>query len=510
MNIFTFSPFGYEGAIVSVETDLRRGIPAVDIVGLADSSVAEARERMRCAIKNQGLEFPSERVLIALSPADLKKEGPGFDLPLALSVLHASDTEHTDKEVLVMGELELSGTVRCVNGIHAAITSAIASGITDCIVPINNVKEASIPGMNVYGVSTLTEAYLILRGLETDDKDMLKSKCYNPEIFDSDVIEINGIEFPKFDKYPELAEVNSKGLEALAVAITGHHHLLFVGGPGCGKTMLTQYVEYLLPCNTMEESQSVTRIHSLAGLLRPNEGLIRKKPFRMPHQTASIEGICGGGPSCRPGEISLAHNGLLFLDEAEEFRSSVLQMLRVPLENHSITLSRAGRSTVYPAHFQLVLAANPCPCGNYGTKNKICLCSARSVDQYWKKFSAPLLDRVSIRVFFEDDAQKSDFDVYRLREMISVGVDRQRERGFYNEDATPEQVQILLGNCAEHIRNYMDKVSEKHDLSSRRRASLVKLSQTIADIWYDGNVVKECVDTAIGMMTIKGMDIVDL
>ena len=258
-----------------------------------------------------------------------------------------------------------------------------------------------------------------------------------------------------------------------------------------------------MPCNTMEESQSVTRIHSLAGFLKPNEGLIREKPFRMPHQTASIEGICGGGPNCRPGEISLAHNGLLFLDEAAEFRASVLQMLRVPLENGMITLSRAGRSTVYPAHFQLALAINPCPCGNYGSKKKVCLCSARSIDTYWRKFSAPLLDRVPIRVNFEDDAQKSNFDVYQLREMISVGVDRQRERGFYNDDATPEQVKTLLDNCAEHIRNYMDKISEKYDLSARRRASLVKLSQTIADIWHDGNVVKECVDTAIGMMTIK-------
>lgn len=509
MNIFTFSPFGYEGAIVSVETDLRRGIPAVDIVGLADFSVAEARERMRCAIKNQGFEFPSERVLIALSPADLKKEGAGFDLPLALSVLHASDKEHSSKEVLVMGELELSGTVRCVRGVHAAIASAIASGIKSCIVPKSNVPEASIPGMNVYGVETLTEAYLILRGLESDDEELLNSKRGNSEQ-SFDLIENNGVEFPKLEEVPEFAPVNSKGLEALVVAITGHHHFLFVGAPGCGKTMLTQYAEYLLPCNTMEESQSVTRIHSLAGLLRPNEGLIRKKPFRMPHQTASIEGICGGGINCRPGEISLAHNGLLFLDEAAEFRSSVLQMLRVPLESHSITLSRAGRTTVYPAHFQLALTTNPCPCGNYGVGNKICLCSARSIDMYWKKFSAPLLDRVSIRVLFEDDAQKSSFDVYQLREMISVGVDRQRERGFYNEDATPEQVQTLLGNCAQHIRDYMDKISEKHDLSARRRASLVKLSQTIADIWYDGNVVFECVDTAIGMMTIKGMDIADL
>lgn len=509
MNIFTFSPFGYEGAIVSVETDLRRGIPAVDIVGLADGAVKESRERMQAAIRNQGFEFPSERVLIALSPADLKKEGAGFDLPLALSVLHASDTEHTSKEVLVMGELELSGTVRCVRGVHAAVASALANGIKSCIIPKSNVPEASIPGMNVYGVETLTEAYLILRGLETDSEELLNSKRGAFEQ-NSDFVKINGVEFPKLEEVPEFAPVNSKGLEALVVAVTGHHSFLFVGAPGCGKTMLTQYAEYIMPCNTVEESQSVTRIHSLAGLLRPNEGLIRKKPFRMPHQTASIEGICGGGMNCRPGEISLAHNGLLFLDEAAEFRSSVLQMLRVPLESNSITLSRAGRSTVYPAHFQLALATNPCPCGCYGVENKICLCSARSIEMYWNKFSAPLLDRVPIRVFFEDDTQKTDFDIYSLRQLIAVGTDRQRERGFYNADAVPEQVQTLLDNCAEHIRNYMVEISEKYDLSIRRRVSLVKLSQTIADIWYDGNVVKECVDTAIEMMTIKGMDIVGL
>lgn len=509
MNIYSFSPFGYEDAIVSVETDLRRGIPSVDIVGIADSSVAEVREHVRCAVKNQGMDFPSERVLVTLSPADLKKEGHEFDLSIALSVLHASDKEHSSKEVLVMGALALSGTVIYARGIHAAVSSALASGINSCIVPKSNVHEASIPGMNVYGVETLTEAYLILRGLESDDEEFLNSKRGIIEQ-NFDFVKINGVEFPKLKEVPEFSPVNSKGLEALTVAITGHHHFLFVGAPGCGKTMLIQYAEYLMPCNTIEESQSVTRIHSLAGLLKPNEGLIREKPFRMPYQTASIEGICGGGPNCRPGEISLAHNGLLFLDEAAEFRNSVLQILRVPLENHSITLSRAGHTTVYPAHFQLALATNSCPCGNYGIKDKICLCSAKSVALYWKKFSAPLLDRVPIRVLFEDDGQEIEFNVESIREMIATGTARQRERGFYNEDATPEQIVKLLDSYAEHIKDYIDVVSEKHKLNTRRHYSLIKLSQTIADIWYDGNVVKECVDTAIGMMELKGFDFTNI
>ena len=386
-NIYSFSPFGYEGSLVNVEVDLRRGIPAVDVVGLADGAVKETRERVRSAVINSGFEFPSERVLISLSPADLKKEGAGFDLPVALGILNAKKhSGFINENVLVMGELELSGRVRAVKGIHAACSTAYASGIQYAVVPKANFEEAcSVQGLKIVGVESLEEAASALKDVTCFGKAFeIKEESSESISFSDEVDEnVDGLELPK------------RLIRAIEIAVAGKHNLLITGRPRCGKTMAVQrLIPLLTPKLTVDEAQSVTRVWSLAGLMKPTEPLVRKTPFRIPHQTASIEGICGGGPNCRPGKISLAHNGVLFLDEAAEFRSSVLQMLRVPLESHTITLSRAGRSTTYPANFQLIMATNPCPCGNYGSKERICLCSAKSVEMYWRKFSAPLIDRV--------------------------------------------------------------------------------------------------------------------
>ena len=503
MSIFSFAKFGYEGSLINVEVDLRRGIPAVDIVGLADAAVAETRGRVRTAIRNQGLEFPSERVLISLSPADLRKDTP-MDVAIALGILQSN---YSGPDVLVVGELELSGVLRPVTGINAASHTAFSSGIKHIICPKTSVAEAYIEGACVYGVENLHDAYTVLGALQVSDLSTLALYRYKVDVDVTANKEIiNGVMFPKIPEGEITFDTaNEKGLEALTVAVTGHHHLLFTGAPGCGKTLLAQSSMWLTPCNTIEEAQSVTRIHSLAGLLNPKTNIKIDKPFRMPYQTATIEGVCGGGPNCRPGEISLAHNGILLLDEAAEFRSSVLQMLRVPLESHQITLSRAGRSTSYPAHFQLMLTTNPCPCGNYGNDKKICLCSARSIDQYWKKFSAPLLDRIGIRVNIDASDEKIEFNVDALREIVARGTVAQRKRGFYNEDATPMQIQELLGNCTEYIRNYIDRISEKNMFSDRRRVELIKLSQTIADMWYDSGIVADAVDMAAKMMNL-GID----
>lgn len=387
MNIFSFSPFGYEGSLVAVEVDLRRGIPAVDVVGLADGAVKESRERMRSAIRNSGFEFPLERVLVSLSPADLKKEGAGFDLAIALAVLDAQKENSSVQEnqegkvssfssqVLVMGELELSGHLRPVRGVHAAASTAVEAGITRCIVSSGNGEEArEVPGMKVFAAENLSDAFdalykeeLFTSGSETQSDIGIPSGSE----------EIEGVLFPAVESGLDLADVGGQErlVRALQIAAAGGHNLLAFGPPGCGKTLALQRFPSILPLLTLEEAQSVTRIHSLAGLLPPSIPLVRRRDFRMPHQTATIEGMCGGGVNCRPGEISLAHNGVLFLDEAAEFRTSVLQMLRVPLESGCITLSRAGRSTVYPASFQLLMATNPCPCGNFGVPGKICLCS---------------------------------------------------------------------------------------------------------------------------------------
>lgn len=471
--IFAFSPFGYEGSLVSIEVDLRRGIPAVDIVGLSDGAVKEIRERVRAAIRNSGFEFPAERVLISLSPADLKKEGSGFDLSVALGILNAKEEASYIKEkVLVIGELELSGAVRLVKGVHAAITTALASGIRYAIVPEANRKEAeACEGIKVIGVRNLSEAESALKDLScfVEQTDMRDTKI--------------GIEFPKpLGNEKEDIELPKNLIRAIEIAVAGKHSLLVCGRPGCGKTLAVQtLVPCLTPKLTSEESQSVTRIWSLAGLMKPNESFIKDTPFRMPHQTASIEGICGGGISCRPGEVSLAHNGILFLDEAAEFRSSVLQMLRVPMESHTITLSRAGRSTCYPANFQLIMATNPCPCGNYGSKKRICLCSAKSVQQYWNKFSAPLLDRIQIMVHIQDDAETETVNYEELKDHISRAFEIQRNNGAYNSNLNPYELSERA-KLEKDALDTLDKWLEEHDVGERRGSNILKAALTIANI----------------------------
>ena len=474
-NIFAFSPFGYEGSLVSVEVDLRRGIPAVDIVGLSDGAVKETRERVNAAIKNSGIEFPSERVLISLSPADLKKEGAGFDLPIALGIINAKkEEEFITENVLVLGELELSGRVRPVKGIHAAVSTASVSGIGYAIVPKANLNEASaFSTIKVIGVENLEDAVRALKDVTCfskafDIEEDSKEVCFN--------------ESDEFRRTVTSMELPKRLVRAIEIAIAGKHHLMISGSPGCGKTMAIQsLVPLLTPKLTVEEAQSVTRIWSLAGLIKPSESLIKSAPFRIPHQTASIEGICGGGPTCRPGEISLAHNGVLFLDEAAEFRSSVLQMLRVPLENHSVTLCRAGRSTIYPANFQLMMAVNPCPCGNYGSKEKICLCSAKSVEQYWKKFSAPLIDRIGIILNMDSEDEKNRVDIDELRKHIRTAFEFQRKNSSYNNNLNPWELSEKAKLDSEAMQ-VMDSWVIRHDVGTRRESNLLKVSLTIANM----------------------------
>ena len=498
MQIFGFASFGYEGSIVQVESDIRRGIPAVDIVGLADGAIKESRERMHAAICNSGFEFPSERVLISLSPADLKKEGAGFDLAMAISVL--SNTENfVDESVLILGELELSGKVRGVRGIHAAVTTAMANGINHCVVPLSCIAEASIPGMKVLGVETLSNA---VNGLK-ESSNFVKVKNETPEnkdiLFNTDN-----------DEYLKDLKVSKSLLDAMVLSVAGGFHTCLIGAPGCGKTLVvTNLLPAIVPELSVEESQTVTRIYSIAGLTRPTENLITRTPFRMPHQTASIEGICGGGPNCRPGEISLAHNGILFLDEAAEFRSSVLQMLRVPMESRSITLSRAGRSTCYPAKFQLVMAVNPCPCGNYGSKNKICLCSAKSVEMYWKKFSDPLLDRVAIYYTFEEheDENKITFNLEEIRERISRVVKISREvYGKKIQELSPYELSQLC-NMTSEASDILDKFVVRKDCGCRRELQIMRLALCESLLNAHDEITREDIETAIGYSRLNGFAI---
>lgn len=506
MQIFCFSPFGYEGSLVSVEVDLRRGIPAVDIVGLADGAVRESRERMRCAINNSGLEFPPERVLINLSPADLKKEGAGFDLAIALAVLNAKEKLERDVDdddgnsVLVMGELELNGNVRPVRAVHAAVSTACAGGIRRCIVPKANAEEArEVEGVRVFGAEDIKEAFCALF-----NPNAFTGKTNAEELSEAPEgsVSIEGILFPPVDDENDFKYVSGqkKLVRGLQIAAAGGHNIIAFGPPGCGKTLSMMRFSSILPLLTREESQSVTRIYSIAGLLSPGNNKVTRMPVRIPHQTASIEGICGGGHNCIPGEISLAHNGILFLDEAAEFKTSVLQMLRVPLEGGSITLSRAGRSTVFPAKFQLLMSTNPCPCGNYGSSEKICLCSSRSVEQYWRKLSGPLLDRIDIRVQVESKpAEKNEPSISsaELRKKIAAAIRMQRKRqGKKNVFLTPAEISDLCHLTAE-AKKCLDKAEEKYELSPRAISGCMKLARTIADMEgkeeIDGTSMEEAV-----------------
>lgn len=473
--IFTFSPFGYEGNLVRVETDIRRGIPAVDIVGLADGAVKESRERMKAAVRNSGFEFPMERVLVSLSPFDLKKEGSAMDLSLALSVLVAKNGDSYLKErVIVLGELELSGKVRGVRTVHAALVTASYAGIRHAIVPKENLSEAmAVEGMKIAGVENLLEAESALR-----DESKFQEHKNEEENGDSE------IRFPvdsDAEKNLSSLRLPKKLVRAIEIAVAGKHHLLAVGKPGCGKTLAIQsLVPLITPNLTVSESQSVTRIHSIAGLLRPNDSLVRNAPFRMPHQTASMEGMFGGGQRCRPGEISLAHNGVLFLDEAAEFKGAVLQMLRVSLESGMMSLSRAGRATCYPADIQLIMAASPCPCGNYGNKTKVCLCSGKSVAQYWNKFSAPLIDRIAVIVSIGDDEETEEVDLEQMRERVQNAFRIQRGRGAYNRRLLPQHFDetVLYGEAL----HALDVYAAENYIGTRRRLSIARVALTIANM----------------------------
>lgn len=519
MKIMSFSPFGYEGALVTIEVDLRRGIPAVDMVGLADNAVRESRERMRAAIRNSGFEFPVERVLISLSPADVKKEGAGFDLAIALAVLHKK--EHPEYGIakdaaLVMGELELSGRIRAVRGVHAALSTAREDGIRNCIIPAENAAEASVfSSMKIFPVRFLTDAFELFSKLasESEQKDAdvgtactLSDACANMK--DEPVV------FSDFPPQADYREISGQVflIEALQIAAAGRHNLIAYGPPGCGKTLALSRFYTLLPRLTHEEALTVTRIYSIAGLLTSGTRILQDPPFRMPHQSSTVEGIIGGGIHCRPGEISLAHNGVLFLDEAADFRISVLQALRVPLEEGKITLSRAGRSTEYPAHFQLLLAANPCPCGNFGSTDKICLCRPQAVEQYWRRFSAPLLDRIDIRVALIGSGEtiktrEGDADVFfsaeqrlstaQLREAIADATAIQRKRqGKPNARLEAAEIRQFCP-LGEEAERFLTESARRFAFSARGIHSCIKLARTCADTEKSARIQKHHMEKAV-------------
>lgn len=394
MEIYSHSPEGYEGDLVKVDTDLRRGIPGYDVTGMAGTAVKEARERVRAALRNSGFLFPQERILTNLSPSDIRKSGAGFDLAMALSLL--SKTGQVDLgsgPLMALGELQLDGEVRPVPGVLSAAIQARKAGIPTLWVSRENAREAALPkGIQVMVLERLSDLRLPLCPFDPDrhpgNYPVVGSHQGGGRI--------QGTEF--VPGMPDQLKGQPRVKRALEAAAAGGHNLLLLGPPGSGKTLAARTLKSLLPPWNPEEAMETTRIWSLAGRRESRQGLLEERPFRSPHHSSSAEGLLGGGSPLRPGEISLAHKGVLFLDEAAEFRSDLLQGLREPLEEGAVQVTRAGRSCRFPADFQLVLAANPCPCGQTGREEGWCSCSPVEKGAYIRRIGGALLDRLDLRL----------------------------------------------------------------------------------------------------------------
>ena len=479
---------GLVGYRVDVEIDINSGIPGYDMVGLASTATKESKERVRSAIKNSGYMYPAKHIVVNLAPADTKKEGPIFDLAVAIGLLAATGQLESKsyKDYVFIGELSLDGNIRSVNGIMPLLISAMQDGHKKFVIPAENATEASfIEGIEVYALGTLRDAVDMLSGVVYEPvatSDYSRAAEAHP--YDIDFSDVKGQTVAK---------------RALEIAVAGGHNVIMIGPPGAGKTMLAKCVPTIMPDLTFEEAIEVTKIHSVAGILDSSIGIVTTRPFRTPHHTTTVPALVGGGMKATPGEVSLANYGVLFLDEMPEYSRHSLETLRQPLEDRKVTVSRVMRTVEYPANFMLIASMNPCPCGNYGSKDQVCRCTPQQIHNYIGKLSGPLMDRIDLQI----EVDNLSYDELRgkqaaetsatIRERVNRvrAIQRERFKGLdirTNAEMGPKEMAKYCAIDSDGER-LLARAFQKLGLSARGTTRILKVARTIADIEGSENIM---------------------
>jgi len=491
----SFAISGVDGYVVDVETKGISGLPMMSIVGLGDTAVKEAKERVESALNNGEFYFPQKKIVINLAPGDLKKSGSHFDLPIAVGILLETEqiTKVRKEDYGMIGELSLNGRLRGCTGVLPMTIAAREQGIHHMIVPMENVREASVvEGVKVYGFNRLADVSEFLEGKAYQDVETLKGREWHKSPFDLDFADV---------------QEQDAIIDYVVVAASGGHNLLMIGTPGCGKSMIAKRIPTILPSMTEEEAMEVTKIYSVAGLLRQKESLIQERPYRAPHHNASTNSLIGGGNNAIPGEISLAHHGVLFLDEIAEFGKKSLEALRQPMEDQKVTISRVKYTNTYPANFMLVAAMNPCPCGYYGQVQ--CSCSDYEVVKYRQKISGPILDRMDLQKtvnavnIIELSKEKKGRTSKELRERVEFSRNIQKKR-FEKIDGVSANAQMGHSLVKEYCQlerggeELLQKAYEVYQYSARTFHKYLKVARTVADMEGAPNIRKE--DIAVALM----------